>query len=149
MTIKTASEINKFQEEKEFRPGFQKVYEVVCTMPICQREQSIEPYVSKESMEEEPEGKEESESENDGLSISTPMESTLKGSEKKRKIILCQKSKQKRNKCLREYCIAFLTTSGGIFKREWQATERRHEMSMAIMQRFIMGAFSTNVGAAF
>ena len=93
MTIKTASEINKFQEEKEFRPGFQKVYEVVCTMAICQREQSIEPYVSKESMEEEPEGKEESESENDGLSISTPMESTSKESEKKRKIILCQKPK--------------------------------------------------------
>ena len=36
-----------------------------------------------------------------------------------------------------------------MFKREWQATERRHEMSMAVMQRFIMGAFSTNVGAAF
>ena len=36
-----------------------------------------------------------------------------------------------------------------MFKREWQATERRHEMSMAIMQRFIMGASSANVAATF
>ena len=80
MTIKTASGIKKFQEEKEFGSWFQKLYELVCTMDNCQPEQSIEPHVSKKSIKEEPEGKEGSESENDGSNISTPMENTSKGS---------------------------------------------------------------------
>ena len=43
MTIKTVSGIKQFQEEKEFGPWFQKLYQVVCTMDNCQPEQSIEP----------------------------------------------------------------------------------------------------------
>ena len=76
LTIKTASWIKRFQKEKEPGPWFQKLYEVVCTTDNCQPEQSIEPHASKESIEEEPEGKEENESEKDGSSILTPMEST-------------------------------------------------------------------------
>ena len=92
LTIKTASGIKRFQEEKEFGPWFQKLYEVVCTMDSCQPEQSIEPDIRKESIEEESEGKEENEGENVGSCISTPMESTSKGSGKKKKTFLCQKS---------------------------------------------------------
>ena len=42
LTIKTASGIKRFQEEKEFGPWFQKLYQVVCTMDNCQPEQAIE-----------------------------------------------------------------------------------------------------------
>ena len=96
LTIKTASGIKRFQEEKEFGPWFQKLYEVVCTMDNYQPEQSIEPHVSKESIEEELEGKEENESENDGSSISTPMKSTSKGSGKKRKNVFVPEIKAKK-----------------------------------------------------
>ena len=100
LTIKTASGIKRFQEEKEFGPWFQKLYKVVCTMDNCQSEQSIEPHVSKESIEEEPEGKEENESENNGSSISTPMESTSKGSGKKRKNVFVPEIKAKKKQVL-------------------------------------------------
>ena len=96
LTIKTASGIKRFQEEKEFGPWFQKLYEVVCTMDNYQPEQSIEPHVSKESIEEELEGKEENESENDGSSISAPMKSTSKGSGKKRKNVFVPEIKAKK-----------------------------------------------------
>ena len=76
-------------------------------MDNCQSEQSIEPHVSKESIEEEPEGKEENESENDGSSISTPMESTSKGSGKKRKNVFAPEIKAKKSKCLGEHLITF------------------------------------------
>ena len=39
LTIKTASGIKRFQEEKESGPWFQKLYEVVCTTDNCQPEQ--------------------------------------------------------------------------------------------------------------
>ena len=109
LTIKTASGIKRFQEEKEFGPWFQKLYKVVCTMGNCQPEQSIKPHVSKESVEGEPEGKEETGSENDESSNINTNESTSKGSGKKRKekTFLCQKSKQKRSKCLGEHLITF------------------------------------------
>ena len=100
LTIKTASGIKRFQEEKEFGPWFQKLCEAVCTMDNCQPEQSIEPHVSKESIEEEPEGKEENKSENDGSSISTPMESTSKGSGKKRKSVFVPEIKAKKKQVL-------------------------------------------------
>ena len=96
LTIKTASGIKRFQEEKEFGPWFQKLYEVVRTMDNCQPEQSIEPHVSKECIEEEPEGKEENESENDGLGISAPMESPSKGSGKKRKNVFFTRNQIKK-----------------------------------------------------
>ena len=79
LAIKTASGIKRFQEEKEFGPWFQKLYKVACTMDNCQPEQLIEPHVSRESIEEEPKGKEENESENNELSISTPTGRTSKG----------------------------------------------------------------------
>ena len=109
LTIKTASGIKRFQEEKEFGPWFQKLYKVVCTMYNCQPEQPIEPHVSKVSIEGEPEGKEETGSENDESSNINTNESTSKGSGKKRKekTFLCQKSKQKRSKCLGEHLITF------------------------------------------
>ena len=52
LTIKTLSGIKRFQEEKEFGLWFQKLYEVVCIIDNCQSEQSIEPHVIKESIEE-------------------------------------------------------------------------------------------------
>ena len=53
LTIKTASGIKRFQEEKEFGPWFEKLYQVVCTMANSQPEQSIEPHVSnKENVED-------------------------------------------------------------------------------------------------
>ena len=65
-------------------------------MDNCQPEQSIKLHVSKESTEEEPESKEKSESENDGSSISTPMERTSKGSGKERKNVFVPKIKAKK-----------------------------------------------------
>ena len=49
---KTPSGIKRFQEEKVFGLWFQKLYKVVCIMGNCQSEQSIEPHVIKESIEE-------------------------------------------------------------------------------------------------
>ena len=86
--------------KKEFGPWFQKLYEVVCTTGNCQPEQSMEPHVSKESIEEEPEGKEKNESENIGSCISTPMESTSKGSGKKRKNVFVPEIKAKKKQVL-------------------------------------------------
>ena len=123
-------------------------------MDNCQPEQSIEPHVSKECIEEEPEGKEENESENDGLSIWTPMESPSKGSGKKRKNVFLTRNQIKKeasawekiwspcknfrkfNRCDQGW---FFTTLCGIFKRGCQATRKKRLNVMAIMQRFIMG----------
>ena len=69
-------------------------------MDNCQPDQSIELHVSKESIEEESEGKEENKSENDGWSISTPMESTSKGSGKKRKSVFVPEIKAKKKQVL-------------------------------------------------
>lgn len=43
LTIKTASGITRYQEEKDFGPRCEKLFQVVCTMDQCQPEQSIEP----------------------------------------------------------------------------------------------------------
>ena len=66
-------------------------------MHNCQPEQSIELHVSKESVDEKPEGKEESGSENVGSRISTQMGSTSKGSGKKSKNAFAPEIKAKKN----------------------------------------------------
>ena len=123
-------------------------------MDNCQSEQWIEPHVSKESIEEEPEGKEENESENDGSSISTPMESTSKGSGKKTKNAFVPEIKAKKkqvfgrtfdhlSKTLRNLTDVIKDDSSQLFvevsREDAKRHERRYEMFMAMIQRFIMG----------
>ena len=43
LKIKTASRMQRFQEEKEYGTWFSKLYSVVKSMDSCQPEQSIEP----------------------------------------------------------------------------------------------------------
>ena len=107
LTIKTASGIKRFQEEKEFGPWFQKLYEVVCTMDSCQPEQSIEPHVSKESIEKEPKVKKRMKVKTMNRAHQHQWKVHQKDEERKEKTFLCQTSKQKRSKCLREHLITF------------------------------------------
>ena len=96
LTIKTASGIKRFPEEKEFGPWFQKLYKVVCTMYNCQPEQPIEPHVSKVSIEGEPEGKEETGSENDESSNINTNGKHLKRIRKEKKKRFCARNQSKK-----------------------------------------------------
>ena len=91
-------------KREKFGSWFQKLYEVFCTIYNCQPEQFIKLYVSKESVGEEPKGKEESESENDGSSIN---KTHIKMIMKEKKTCLCQKSKQKRSSAWENICSSF------------------------------------------
>ena len=122
-------------------------------MDNCQSEQSIEPHVSKESIEEEPEGKEDNESENNGSSISTPMESTSKGSGKKRKNVFVPEIKAKKKKQVLGRTFDHLSKTLGnltdvikddssqlfveVSREDAKRQERRDEMIMAISKQML------------
>ena len=123
-------------------------------MDNCQPDQSIELHVSKESIEEESEGKEENKSENDGWSISTPMEGTSKGSGKKRKNAFVPEIKAKKMQVLERTFDHLSTMLGNLtdaikddssqlfvkfLREDAKRQERRDEMFMTMMRRFIMG----------
>ena len=76
-------------------------------MENCQLEQLIETHVSKESIEEEPEGKEESERETMDRVYQHQWKAYQKDQERKEKTFLRQTSKQKRSRYLREHFIIF------------------------------------------
>ena len=88
MTIKTASGSERFQEEKEFGSRFQKPFEFVSTMNYFQPEQSIEPHLSKETIEKVCKGKEESESQNDGQVYHNQWKAHQKDQERKEYLVL-------------------------------------------------------------
>ena len=159
MTIKTSSGIKKFQEEKEFGPWFEKLYEVVCTMTHCQPEESIEPHVSKqvdfeqENEDDEDEQKaEESYETSDGPKMSTPKLKTMK----KRKIFVPDMKSNSNNKkklsmesTLETISNTLGTLSDAIkednlakefvefLKDDAERQERRDNMLMNMMQSFM------------
>ena len=52
MKVKTASEIKRFQEDKELGSWFNKLFPVIAAMPSCQPEQAIEPGQNNTLMDE-------------------------------------------------------------------------------------------------
>ena len=112
-----------------------------------------------QSIEGEPKGKEESESENDGSSISTLMKSTLKRIRKEKEKRFCARNQSKRKQVLERTFDHFSKSLGNLTDAvkgdssqlpvEWQVTRKKRRNFYGYDAKTYNGALSTYAAATF
>ena len=164
LTIKTSSGIKRFQEEKEFGPWFERLYQIVCTMANCQPEQSIEPHVSRltnldeDDLDQLDTNIDTVEQEREGIQDHhEDRENGSKTTKKKRQVFVPEiksankKKKQSLENTLDTMSKTLETLSSAIkedsqtkelvqfLKEDAERQERRDNAFMTMMQSFMMG----------
>ena len=112
-----------------------------------------------QSIEGEPKGKEESESENDGSSISTLMKSTSKRIRKEKEKRFCARNQSKRRQVLERTFDHFSKSLGNLTDAvkgdssqipvEWQVTRKKRRNFYGYDAKTYNGALSTYAAATF
>lgn len=131
LTVKTATGVNRFQEEKNYGPWFPMLFALVKTRDSCQPERAVEPTAGSEDVNEESRA-------SPAPSVEDSEESTGNGSSDGRKLFVPVKNRGKKRKgvalsaveCMEKLLERDPTKDLLEFYREENEKARRHELQL-------------------